>query len=94
MEFPQGEVENVFAKVNYEVDYASAIVPPSVNATSFKIDSSIYTMLKVEGQFHSLVDNDPYQHLKKILEPRSPLVEIVRFGARPSRFLKRVYKGE
>ncbi|MCD7456947.1 hypothetical protein HAX54_033683 [Datura stramonium] len=33
-----GDLENVFAEVNEEVDYASAIIPPRVNVVSFKID--------------------------------------------------------
>ncbi|MCD9639233.1 hypothetical protein HAX54_023636 [Datura stramonium] len=61
-------LENVFAEVINEVDYESAIVPPTVNATSFKIDNSIYSMLKAEGQFHNSTDNEPHQHLKNFLE--------------------------
>ncbi|MCD7464816.1 hypothetical protein HAX54_053450 [Datura stramonium] len=49
------ELENVFAKVNNEVDYESIVVPPRVNATSFKIDGSIYMMLKAEIQFHNSI---------------------------------------
>ncbi|MCD7459471.1 hypothetical protein HAX54_040961, partial [Datura stramonium] len=51
-----------------EFNYGSAIVPPRVNATSFKIDSSIYTMLKVEGQFLNSIDNNAHQYLTNISE--------------------------
>ncbi|MCE3052299.1 hypothetical protein HAX54_052155, partial [Datura stramonium] len=62
------ELENVFVEVNDEVDYASAIILPRVNASSFKIEESIYTMLKVEGQFNNSTNNDPRQHLKNFSE--------------------------
>ncbi|MCD7459493.1 hypothetical protein HAX54_041058, partial [Datura stramonium] len=65
MALPYGEVENMFLYVNDEVDYTSAIIPPRVNTTSLKIDGSIYTMLKVEGQFYNSIDNGPHQQLKK-----------------------------
>ncbi|MCD7454895.1 hypothetical protein HAX54_026426 [Datura stramonium] len=63
-----GDLENVFAEVNEKVNYASAIVPPRVNDSSFKIDGSIYTMLKLEGQFCNSTDDDPYQHLENFFE--------------------------
>ncbi|MCE0481700.1 hypothetical protein HAX54_039640, partial [Datura stramonium] len=45
MVVPPGDLENEFAEVNHEVDYASDIVPPRVNATSFKIDE-VYNLHK------------------------------------------------
>ncbi|MCD9560351.1 hypothetical protein HAX54_018973 [Datura stramonium] len=69
---PPRDLDNVFAEVNEEVEYASSIIPPRVNASSSKIDESIYTMLKVEGQFHNSTNDDPHEHLKNFLEvPRS-----------------------
>ncbi|MCE0481004.1 hypothetical protein HAX54_038325, partial [Datura stramonium] len=43
---PPGEVENIFTEVNNDIDYTNAIVPPRVNAPTFKIDERIYNMLK------------------------------------------------
>ncbi|MCD7458499.1 hypothetical protein HAX54_038408 [Datura stramonium] len=60
---PRGEVENVFAYVNDEVDYACTIAPPRVNAMSFKIDDNIYNILKVESQFHNSINNGLHQYL-------------------------------
>ncbi|MCD9643032.1 hypothetical protein HAX54_030136, partial [Datura stramonium] len=49
---PNIKAENiVFAEVNNDIDYVNVIVPPHINATTFKIDSNIYTILKVEGSY-------------------------------------------
>ncbi|MCD7465355.1 hypothetical protein HAX54_001158 [Datura stramonium] len=53
-----GDLENMFADVNEDVDYESTIIPPRVNAASFKIDGSICTIVKAEGQFRNSKDDD------------------------------------
>ncbi|MCD7469943.1 hypothetical protein HAX54_009363 [Datura stramonium] len=68
MDLPPGEVDNVFAEVNDDIGYAGAIVPLRVNSNSFKIDGSVYTILKAEGQFHHSTDQEPHQHLKNFLK--------------------------
>ncbi|MCE2056061.1 hypothetical protein HAX54_043979, partial [Datura stramonium] len=65
---PQGKLDNVFVDVNDDIDYASTIIPPRVNSLTFKIDWSIYVMLKAEGQFFKSIDQDLHQHLKNFLE--------------------------
>ncbi|MCD7468852.1 hypothetical protein HAX54_007367 [Datura stramonium] len=65
---PDGELENMFADINEEVDYASGIIPSRENAASFKIDGSINTMLKVNGQFRKSMSKDPHQHFKIFFE--------------------------
>ncbi|KAK4360386.1 hypothetical protein RND71_019338 [Anisodus tanguticus] len=62
----ENKVENVFADLLHEVKYASAIVPPRAGA-NFKIDSSLYQLLKLEGYFQNSTNDDPHQHLRNVL---------------------------
>ncbi|XP_059295574.1 uncharacterized protein LOC132048910 [Lycium ferocissimum] len=61
------EVENVFADMLDRVEYASAIVPPWVNAAYCQIVSTIYQLLKLEEYFQNSTDDDPHQHLKNFV---------------------------
>ncbi|XP_059302271.1 uncharacterized protein LOC132054244 [Lycium ferocissimum] len=62
------EDENVFADLIDREDYSSAIVHPWVRATSVKIDSSLYQLLKLQGYFWNSTDNDPHQHLQNSVD--------------------------
>lgn len=61
-------------------------MPPRVNAPAFKVDASIYTMLKAEGLFRNSIDDDPHQHVKNFIgmcamhkQPNVP-DDIIRLG--------------
>ncbi|XP_059292625.1 uncharacterized protein LOC132046098 [Lycium ferocissimum] len=60
--------ENVFADLIPEEDYASTIVHPRVGATSWKIDSSLYRLLKLEGYLWNSTENDPQRHLQNFVD--------------------------
>ena len=61
------EDENIFAEFINEADYASAVVPPRTGNATFKIDSSIYQLLKLEGYFRNSSEDCPLRHLKNFL---------------------------
>lgn len=56
----------MFANMDQIVEDVNVIVPPRVDVTTFKVDVSLYTILKAEGFFRNSTD-DPNQHLKKFL---------------------------
>ncbi|XP_059315430.1 uncharacterized protein LOC132066051 [Lycium ferocissimum] len=61
------EDENIFVEFINEAEYASAVVPPRVENATFKIDSSIYHLLKLEGYFRNSAEDCPLRHLKNFL---------------------------
>nr|XP_016435127.1 PREDICTED: nucleolin-like [Nicotiana tabacum] len=59
--------ENVFADIDEYIEDTNTIVPPRVDAASFKVEHNLILMLKAEGFFQNSTDDDPTQHLKILL---------------------------
>ncbi|XP_070057577.1 uncharacterized protein [Nicotiana tomentosiformis] len=61
------EEENPFAVIDEYIEDTNAIVPPRVDAATFKVEHGLILMLKAEGFFRNSTDDDRTQHLRNFL---------------------------
>ncbi|XP_019258410.1 PREDICTED: uncharacterized protein LOC109236669 [Nicotiana attenuata] len=61
------EEENPFADIDEYVKDTNAIIPPRVDAATFKVEHGLILMLKAEGFFRNSTDDDLTQHLRNFL---------------------------
>ncbi|XP_070054520.1 uncharacterized protein [Nicotiana tomentosiformis] len=61
------EEGNPFTDIDKCIEDTNAIVPPRVEAATFKVEHGLILMLKEEGCFRNSTDDDPTQHLRNFL---------------------------
>ncbi|XP_075083842.1 uncharacterized protein LOC107819742 [Nicotiana tabacum] len=61
------EEETPFADIDEYIEDTNAIVPPRVDAATFKVEHGLILMLKAEGCFRNSTDDDPTQHPRNFL---------------------------
>ncbi|XP_075097922.1 uncharacterized protein LOC107803687 [Nicotiana tabacum] len=61
------EEENPFVDIDEYIEDTNAIVPPRVEASTFKVEHGLILMLKAEGFYRNSTDDDPTQHLRNFL---------------------------
>ncbi|XP_019225705.1 PREDICTED: uncharacterized protein LOC109207268 [Nicotiana attenuata] len=61
------EEGNPFADIDEYIEDTNSIVPPRVDAATFKVEHGLILMLKAEGFFRNSTDDDPTQHLRNFL---------------------------